>query len=145
MITVYTDGASSGNPGPGWAMYVIEFSAPISPKSPLSPLLPSLPIKNRVRLEHCTNNDAEYLAVIYALKYLSNESYKSHETNESHWSFLLDSKLVVEQLNGRWKVKEARMREYILQIHELLGALKQKVSFTYIPREKNKADALKYD
>ncbi|MFA6005751.1 MAG: ribonuclease HI family protein [Patescibacteria group bacterium] len=140
MITVYTDGASSGNPGPGWAMYVIEIR---NSKSE------TRNIQNRVRLEHCTNNEAEYLAVIYALEYLSNksnESYKTHESNPSEpISFLLDSKLVVEQLNGRWKVKEARMREFILQIHTLLNELKIPVTFTYIPREKNKADQLKYD
>ena len=60
---VYTDGASSGNPGPGWAMWVVE-----NPKS-------QIPItQKRERLEHCTNNEAEYLAVIHALQYLQRHS-----------------------------------------------------------------------
>lgn len=135
MITVYTDGASSGNPGPGWAMYVIEESRVTGRESRV--------VKNRVRLELCTNNEAEYLAVVYALKHLL--SVRELFANESVIPFLLDSKLVVEQLNGRWKVKEARMREFILQIHSLLNEVKTPVTFTYIPREKNKADQLKYD
>src|SRR3989344_1624745 len=89
MITVYTDGASSGNPGPGWAMYVIEESKVESQKSEVgatheshgisfnSPVI----IKNRIRLEHCTNNDAEYLAVIHALKHLINNHLQLIATN----------------------------------------------------------------
>lgn len=126
MITVYTDGACSGNPGPGWAMYVIEKSETV--------------VKKRVRLEHCTNNEAEYLAVVHALQELI-----SHPEWVDPVLFKLDSKLVVEQLNGRWKVKEARMHEFIIQIRSLLNKLTMTVQFIYIPREENKADALKYE
>lgn len=121
---VYTDGASSGNPGPGWAMWVIG------------------DIQKRERLEHCTNNEAEYLAVIHALKYL--QSNPALWKGEARIDFKLDSLLVVQQINGKWKIKDPRMRAFCAQIKELLSCFTIPAQFTHIPREGNKADALKY-
>ncbi|PJE63727.1 ribonuclease H [Candidatus Roizmanbacteria bacterium CG10_big_fil_rev_8_21_14_0_10_45_7] len=128
---VYTDGASSGNPGPGWAMWVVE-----NPKS-------QIPItQKRERLEHCTNNEAEYLAVIHALQYLQRHS--ALWNSEQLIEFRIDSKLVVEQINKRWRVKDPRMAAFCAQIKKLLTAFTIPAQFTHIPREGNKADALKY-
>jgi ribonuclease H / adenosylcobalamin/alpha-ribazole phosphatase len=90
-LIVYTDGASQGNPGPGWAMWVIG------------------KLQKRKRLARCTNNEAEYLAVVYALEELISQPklFQGYEKI----LFQIDSKLVVEQLNGRWKIKDARMRQ----------------------------------
>jgi len=123
-LIIYTDGASSGNPGPGWAMWVIG------------------KLQKRQRLTHCTNNEAEYLAVVYALE----ELIKTPQLLQNYEKILfqIDSKLVVEQLNGRWKIKDARMREYVAKINLLTPQLKIPVVFQYIPREKNRADKLKY-
>lgn len=129
MLIIFTDGASSGNPGPGWAMWVVKKDAQIE--------------KARVRLDHCTNNEAEYLALIHALKYVQTEP-ELHK-NESTIFFKLDSLLVVKQVNGEWKIKDARMRDYVQQVHSLVSQLKTHVSITHIPREKNLADSLKYD
>lgn len=123
-LIVYTDGASKGNPGPGFAMFVIGS------------------IRKRVKLDHCTNNEAEYKAVIYALDELIQNPalWQTRKAIE----FKIDSKLVVEQLNGRFKVKNAKIREYISQINILLNQIPTPVFFQYIPREQNLADSLKY-
>ncbi|OGK66272.1 hypothetical protein A2209_00860 [Candidatus Roizmanbacteria bacterium RIFOXYA1_FULL_41_12] len=123
-LTVFTDGASSGNPGPGWAMYVIG------------------KLSKRVRMPHCTNNEAEYQAVVSALEELiaSPELWQAYEQIR----FKIDSNLVVQQLNGFFKVKNQRMREYVAKINLLTGVIKIPVIFQYIPREENRADKLKY-
>lgn len=139
MTTVYTDGACSGNPGPGWAMWVIESDVSLRAE----PLIrgEARQSQKRVKLDYCTNNEAEYLAVIYALKDLI--SHPNLASSPIH--FMLDSKLVVEQINGKWKIKDARMKDFNAQISLLLAELKIPADFTHIPREQNKADQLKYD
>jgi len=123
-LIVYTDGASSGNPGPGWAMYVIG------------------KLEKRVRLEHCTNNEAEYQAVVSALEeLLANPDLHS---DYDQIVFKIDSNLVVQQLNGKFKIKNSRMQEYVAKINFLTGDIKKPVVFQYIPREQNRADKLKY-
>lgn len=53
----------------------------------------------------------------------------------------MDSKLVISQLSGEWKVKDAELKKIYLEILALIGD--RKVSYTWIPREQNKeADAL---
>ena len=129
-LVVYTDGASKGNPGPGFAMYVIQKADKTLLK------------QGRVALNLCTNNEAEYKGVIYALdELLDNLSWLS---GIQEVEFRLDSNLVVQQLNGKFKVKNSNIREYILAIHERLGQLTPTVKFGYIPRELNIADKLKY-
>ena len=123
-LIVFTDGASSGNPGPGWAMYVIG------------------KLQKRIRLEHCTNNEAEYQAVVSALEELI--ANPQLWQNYQQIQFKIDSNLVVQQLNGFFKIKNARMREYVLKINSLIGQITIPVIFQYIPREENRADKLKY-
>ena len=61
----------------------------------------------------------------------------------------MDSKLVVEQMAGRWKIKHPDMRQLALEARDLaaqISAAGGSVSFTWIPRERNKdADALSND
>jgi probable phosphoglycerate mutase len=53
----------------------------------------------------------------------------------------MDSKLVVEQMSGRWKIKHPDMRDLAIQAREILPF--GNVTYTWIPREDNKhADAL---
>lgn len=123
-LIIYTDGASSGNPGPGYAMYVIG------------------KLEKRVKMEHCTNNEAEYQAVVSALEeLLANPDLHS---DYDQIIFKIDSNLVVQQLNGKFKIKNSRMQEYVTKINFLTAALKKPVVFQYIPREQNRADKLKY-
>jgi len=78
--------------------------------------------------EH-TNNEAEYLAIIEALKIIG--------TTE----ILSDSQLVVNQINGVYAIKEPRLRYYCSQVW-LLCKHKPWIKFTWIPRKENKAGKL---
>jgi ribonuclease HI len=82
-----------------------------------------------------TNNEAEYLALIDGLKAVS-------DWKPDRLEVFLDSKLVVEQVNGRWKIKEARLQALHKQAKELLDRFAE-VEVTHVAREHNNgADAL---
>ena len=142
-LIVFTDGACSGNPGPGWAIWVIGKLIIKNPKLIIGAKDLEILKQDRKKLDYCTNNEAEYKGAIYALKdLLAHPAWlKDVETIQ----FRLDSKLVVEQLNGRFKVKNAKIAEYVFAVHTLLREFKEPPSFIYVPREQNLADKLKYD
>ena len=79
--------------------------------------------------ENITNNQAEYLAVLEALKFTAGDV-----------EIYSDSKLVVNQLNHEWHIKEDSLRNLAVEIWKLIG--KRKISFNWIPREQNKAGKL---
>jgi probable phosphoglycerate mutase len=82
-----------------------------------------------------TNNEAEYEALIEGLKAVS-------EWKPDRLEIFLDSKLVVEQVNGRWKVKEARLQPLQTRAKELLAGFPE-FEIKHVQRERNKgADAL---
>ncbi len=139
-LIIHTDGGARGNPGPAGLGVVITDE------------------KNKVIKEvseyigQATNNQAEYRAVLRAieeLKKMCAESAFSRETGGhgrpgSEWEleFYLDSELVVEQLNRRYKVKNKNLAPLFVKIYNLSQQFR-KVTFKHIPREKNKeADAL---
>ena len=82
-----------------------------------------------------TNNEAEYRALIDGLNAISEWHPDRLEVN-------VDSQLVVEQVNGRYKVKKPELQPLHQKVAELLGAFPE-VVVRHIEREKNKgADAL---
>jgi len=82
-----------------------------------------------------TNNEAEYLALIEGLKAVS-------EWKPDRLEVFLDSKLVVEQITGRWKVKEIRLQSLRAMAKELLSTFPS-VEIKHVERERNNgADAL---
>jgi ribonuclease HI len=86
-------------------------------------------------LGKATNNEAEYEALIEGLKAVS-------EWKPDRLEVFLDSKLVVEQVNGRWKVKEERLRPLHMKAKELLAGFSE-VEIKHVERDRNKgADAL---
>ena len=86
-------------------------------------------------LGKATNNEAEYEALIEGLKAVA-------EWKPDRLEIFLDSKLVVEQVNGRWKVKEARLQSLLAKAKELMAAFPD-VEIKHVERERNKgADAL---
>jgi probable phosphoglycerate mutase len=86
-------------------------------------------------LGHATNNVAEYNGLIAGL-----EAIAEIDPN-AIVEVRMDSKLVVEQMSGRWQIKSPDMRELALRARELLPY--GNVTYTWIPREDNKhADAL---
>ncbi len=126
---INTDGGSRGNPGPSACAFVV-FSG--------SEATASIVFQQGLFLGVKTNNEAEYLAVLSSLKWL-----KSLSQLPKAIIYRLDSKLVVEQLSGRWKIKDSRMQILANQCQEILTELALPTTFTYIPRAQNAApDAL---
>jgi len=121
-LTIYTDGGARGNPGPAATGIVI--------KDEHHKTLASY----GEYLGKQTNNFAEYSAVISGLK-------KAKALGADEVQIITDSKLVVEQLNQNWKVKEPTIQKlFILAWNEMQKF--KKVHLRHTLREGNKeADA----
>lgn len=125
-LIVFTDGASRGNPGPAsYGFVIIDSSGKHLEK-----------VGEKIGV--ATNNFAEYSAVLEALRLIS----QKHKNTSLAVDFYMDSKLVVEQLSGRYKIKSLNLKPLIDQIRILENSL-GKVSYHHIPRTQNKeADLL---
>src|SRR5665647_3760246 len=124
-IVMFTDGGSRGNPGPAAVGVYIE----------------TLGKKIGQCIGNRTNNDAEYEALILGLQKVKHYIGKD-KAKKTKVACFLDSELVVKQLNHEYKLKEPRIQQYFIEIWNLMLEY-GKVTFTHIPREKNKvADAL---
>jgi broad specificity phosphatase PhoE/ribonuclease HI len=121
MIFLYADGASRGNPGPAaYGVHIVDSSGQL-----IADLGEQLGI--------ATNNQAEYSGVIAGLRFLTTTDHRTV-------TIRLDSKLVVEQLSGRWKIKNPGMQELAIEAQGLLSGFDAK--FEWVPREENaEADA----
>ncbi len=130
-ILINTDGGARGNPGPSAIGVVI--------KTENGQVLAEL----SRNIGQTTNNIAEYSAVISALEWLSENKKQITNNKEQMIKFYLDSTLVVNQLNGLFKVKDSHLRELLLQVRQLEQEVGGSISYAYIPREKNqRADYL---
>ncbi|EEI26968.1 bifunctional RNase H/acid phosphatase [Corynebacterium glucuronolyticum] len=122
-VTVFADGGSRGNPGIAGSGSVVKDSH-----------------GNELRaLSHfvgkTTNNVAEYQALINGLR-------AALELGATHCQVFMDSKLVVEQMSGRWKIKHPDMQAKAKIAHELINQFEQ-FSILWVPRKKNaRADEL---
>lgn len=128
-IIIYTDGGSRGNPGPAaiGVVFCNEKGELIKKYSQF--------------LGHITNNEAEYQAVIFALKKFKALFGKKLAQN-SEIEIRTDSELLVKQLNGQYKILEPRIQSLFITIWNLKIDFK-KINFKLIPREKNQeADRL---
>jgi ribonuclease H / adenosylcobalamin/alpha-ribazole phosphatase len=123
-VVVEADGGARGNPGPaGYGAVVRD------------------PDSGDVLAERCaalgtaTNNVAEYNGLIAGLSAAVDLGAREVEV-------LMDSKLVVEQMSGRWQIKHPALRPLAAQAAALVTRF-DRVGFTWVPRERNKlADAL---
>ena len=120
---VEADGGSRGNPGPAAYGTVVKDDA--------GAVL-------REMAEHigtASNNVAEYRGLIAGL-----EAVRELDPTASVEA-RLDSKLVVEQMSGRWKIKHPAMRDLALRARDVLPP--SNVTYVWVPRERNKhADRL---
>jgi ribonuclease HI len=127
-LVIYTDGGSRGNPGPSACAFVAEEKGKEVSKS-------------SKYLGRQTNNYAEYQGVILALTWLNSEPAVSGRQSEI--TFLLDSELVVKQINAIYKVKDENLRNLFFEVLSLIKKYGGNIIFKNIPREKNKiADLL---
>ena len=125
-LIIFTDGASRGNPGLASTGFVIKSST-------------TTLHEGGSFLGIATNNVAEYSAIVEALSKAKDFTVNSKETSIS---FYMDSKLAVEQLSGRYKIKNATLRELVIQV-KILEAEFKFISYQHVPREKNQeADAM---
>lgn len=122
MINVYIDGSSIGNPGKIGIGFVIYRDTKCL-------------IKKSITLGVGTNNFAEYMALIFSLTEVLS-------SGEKECMIFSDSKLVCEQINGNYKVKNQNIYPLFVLAKNLISKLKR-VELKYIPREKNsEADKL---
>jgi len=121
-LIIYTDGGSRGNPGPSATGVVIKDTKGKTLEA------------YGEYLEEQTNNYAEYSAVLSGLK-------KALKLKAAEVECIVDSKLVCEQLNGNWKIKEPTLQKLFVQTYNVMQKFK-KVTIRHTLREGNtKADA----
>lgn len=118
-LVVEGDGGSRGNPGP--AAYGALVSDPDTGE-----VLNS----EGLALGVATNNVAEYSALIAGL-----EMARAIDPDAA-LEVRMDSRLVIEQMAGRWKVKHPDMLPLARKAQQLVPA---RVTWTWVPREQNKA------
>lgn len=120
-VIIYCDGGSRGNPGEAAYGFVVFNTHK------------ELVYSEGKRVGINTNNFAEYSAVVNALKYVSTLEKKPLTIN-----FFLDSKLVVEQLSGNWKIKSESLRNLYHTVKTLERSLMVKIKYQHVFREQNK-------
>ena len=123
-VKMYCDGGSRGNPGVAGSGSVVydasgetlgEIAYVVGKKS--------------------TNNVAEYYGLVRGLE-------ACREVGATKVDVFMDSKLVVEQMTGRWKIKHPDMQKLAREARDLASSF-EKVTYTWVPRAKNKkADEL---
>jgi ribonuclease HI len=123
MIKIFSDGGARGNPGHAASAYVIYDSEEVISQ-------------NSKYLGIATNNVAEYSGVILALEALLEMNLKDDEV-----SFRMDSELVVKQLTGVYRIKNADLMDLSIKVKKLLNTLLEtknlKITFTHVPRSQN--------
>jgi len=122
-LAIYVDGASRGNPGPaGVGIVIYDHKGKVIKE-----------IKKYIG--KTTNNVAEYIALISALK-------EAKRFGACFLTIYLDSELLVNQINGSYRTKNKNLLRLLQEVRKLGGCFKE-IRYQYIPRENNKyADKL---
>lgn len=121
-FTIHTDGGSRGNPGPAAFAYTIERPGAVA-------------IEEKGYLGDTTNNIAEYAALVKALQHAAELGAEAVVVNS-------DSELLVQQMNGKYKVKNAGILPLFEEARRLARAIGN-VKVRHIYREHNsRADRL---
>ena len=129
-IIIHTDGGSRGNPGQAAVGYSIDFKGKVNDYAEC--------------VGTKTNNEAEYLALIIALKKAKQLAGKKAAKKCKVLCFS-DSELMVNQLNHKYKLKDAKIQKLFIEIWNLMIDFGE-IEFAHIKREKNsRADKLLND
>jgi ribonuclease HI len=119
----YIDGAARGNPGPAGAGVYVEPEGARAAEELFEPL------------GRTTNNVAEYRALLLALT-------RAEELEASDVEIFSDSRLLVEQVNGNFRIKAEHLKPMVAQAVRRAKQFRR-FSLTHVAREKNKrADRL---
>jgi ribonuclease HI len=117
LSRLYSDGACRGNPGVGGAGAVITDAEG------------SVIWEGKEYLGHCTNNIAEYKALILGLKGALAEGYKNLEV-------YLDSELLANQINGSYRVKNENLKVLMNEVRGLLTSF-DTIQVKHVLRSRN--------
>ena len=118
-LVVEADGGSRGNPGPAGYGAVVRDAATGAVLAELSD-----------SLGRATNNVAEYSGLIAGLRAAAGIAPGADV------EVRMDSKLVVEQMSGRWQIKHPAMRPLAAKAREAAAGL-GRVGYTWVPRSRN--------
>lgn len=122
-VKLFSDGACRGNPGPGGAGAVITDETD------------DIVWEGKQYLGHCTNNIAEYRALILGLTGAVDQGFRELEV-------YMDSELLARQINGIYKVKNPQLAVLMKEIRQLIARF-DRVVVRHVPRCHNaKADEL---
>ncbi len=122
-VIIFTDGGSRGNPGPAALGVFIQDED--------GKELASI----GKTLGNTTNNVAEYSAIVEGFNWLLKNKNKFRISSVK---FYMDSQLACSQLNGLYKVKNPRIREFVFEIRQKEAELGFVITYTHVPREQNK-------
>ena len=122
-IVIYTDGASRGNPGPS--------SIGVAFVHPDGTLLKEF----GERLPNGTNNEAEYMAVVFGLKKLRSLVGAEHLSRMTV-ELRMDSQLVARQITGEYKLENEKVFKSFIMIWNIRQDI-GKLIVKHVPREKN--------
>jgi ribonuclease HI len=126
-VIIFTDGGAQGNPGKAGAAFVIYIDGKIK--------------EYAVYVGERTNNEAEYLAVIFALEKLK-QLLGKERSKKTKVIINLDSELVGKQLRGEYKILEENLQKLFMKFWNLKFDFGE-IEIKLIPREENKrADKL---
>ena len=114
---LFSDGACRGNPGVGGAGAVIMDDRE------------NVIWEGKEYLGHCTNNIAEYRALILGLKGALSHGYKILEV-------YLDSELLAKQINGSYRVKNENLKVLMKEVRSLLTSF-ESVKVKHVLRSHN--------
>lgn len=129
-IIIYTDGGARGNPGKA-AIGVVFCNEREQEIKKYGEYLG----------DNLTNNEAEYQAVVFALKKFK-ALFGKKIAEVSEVEIRSDSELLVKQMQGKYKVEDEKMQKFFIEIWNLKIDFKN-VKFKLLPREKNReADRL---
>jgi ribonuclease HI len=121
--SLYVDGASSGNPGAAGAGVLILDDAGQEV------------FRESIFLGQMTNNMAEYEALVRGLRRAQAMALRGIQV-------FTDSELVARQVSGEYRVRDEKLRVYVLQTRDIAGTFKE-FTLRHIPREQNRiADKL---
>jgi ribonuclease HI len=122
-VWLFVDGGSRGNPGPSaYGFVIVQYDGEVL-------------FSTGAKIGIATNNVAEYTSLIEGLK-------KVLELGISEVDVISDSKLLVNQMMGTWRIANPTLRELSEQAHDLAEQL-GKITYLHVPREQNKlADRL---
>lgn len=117
-VIVEADGGSRGNPGPagyGSVVWTADRRTVLA--------------ESKQAIGHATNNVAEYRGLIAGLE-------EAVRVGATEVDVRMDSKLIVEQMSGRWQVKHPELKALLQQATSAATAF-ERISYTWIPRVEN--------